>query len=253
MQAWFRRRSKGEATVSNSHPFARTYMNLLGIGLYSFSEAARLTGIESSQLRRWLRGYAYRPKGEQEKRTAPPLWHSPLQDEDLDALSFGDLLEVRFVEAFRKHGVTLQTIRAAARHARELFSTDYPFTSRRFRTDGRDVFAEAIRETGETEVMDLAKKQYVFEKVVRPSLYTGIEFGPDEMATRWFPVSNSKAVVLDPQIAFGKPIVTDVGIRTDILYEAFQAEQDKHLVARLYVVPVAAVDHAIRFELRQAA
>ena len=40
-------------------------MNLVGIGLYSFPEVAKLTGIESSQLRRWLRGYAYRHKGEE--------------------------------------------------------------------------------------------------------------------------------------------------------------------------------------------
>lgn len=228
-------------------------MNLVGIGLYSFPEAAKLTGIESSRLRRWLHGYSYHPKGEDAKRTATPLWESALFKEELDALSFGDLLEVRFVDVFRKHGVSMSTIRVAAQHARELFNTDYPFTNRRFRTDGRAVFAEAIRETGDVEMIDLGKKQYVFEKVVRPSLYTGIEFGEDELAKRWFPVANSRAVVLDPQIAFGKPIVTDVGIRTDVLYESFMVEQDKHTVARIYEVPVSAVEQAVRFEQRQAA
>jgi uncharacterized protein (DUF433 family) len=227
-------------------------MNLVGIGLYSFPEAAKLTGIESSELRRWLHGYSYHQKGEEAKRSAP-LWESPLFKDELDALSFGDLLEVRFVEAFRQHGVSLHTIRVAAKHARELFHTDYPFTNRRFQTDGRAVFAEAIRETGDVEMIDLGKKQYVFDKVVRPSLYTGIEFGTDELAKRWFPIINSRAVVLDPQIAFGKPIVTDVGIRTDVLYESFLVEQDKHTVARLYEVPLSAVEQAVRFEQRQAA
>jgi uncharacterized protein (DUF433 family) len=227
-------------------------MNLVGIGLYSFPEAAKLTGIDSSRLRRWLHGYSYHPKGEEAKRSAP-LWESPLLKDQLDAISFGDLLEVRFVEAFRQHGVSLHTIRVAAQHARELFHTVYPFTNRRFQTDGRAVFAEAIRETGDVEMIDLGKKQYVFDKVVRPSLYTGIEFGADDLAKRWFPVTNSRAVVLDPKIAFGKPIVTDVGIRTDVLYESFLVEQDKHTVARLYKVPVSAVEQAVRFEQRQAA
>lgn len=75
-------------------------MNLVGIGLYSFPEASKLTGVESSQLRRWLRGYSYHPKGEDAKRTASPLWESPLFKDELDALSFSDLLEVRFVDAF---------------------------------------------------------------------------------------------------------------------------------------------------------
>lgn len=228
-------------------------MDLVGVGLYSFPEAAKLTGIESSSLRRWLRGYGRTKKGSGAAYDIEALWTSPLQDEDFDAISFADLLEVRFVNAFRKYGVSLQTIRTAARHAREMFGTNYPFTNRRFRTDGRGIFAEALRETGETEMMDLGKKQYVFDKVVRPSLYSGIEFGEDELATRWFPVPQSKAVVLDPQIAFGKPIVTEVGVRTDILYDAYLAEDDKHVVARLYEVPLSAVEHAIRFEQRQAA
>jgi len=32
-------------------------MQLTGIGLYSFQEAALLTGISTANLRRWLRGY----------------------------------------------------------------------------------------------------------------------------------------------------------------------------------------------------
>lgn len=228
-------------------------MNLVGIGLYSFPEASKLTGIESSRLRRWLHGYSYRHAGEDVKRTAPPLWESPLFKDQLDGVSFSDLLEVRFVEAFRGYGVSLQTIRVAAQHARELFGTDYPFTNRRFRTDGRAVFAEAIDETGDVEMIDLGKKQYVFDRVVRPSLYSGIDFGNDELAKRWFPVPNSRSVVLDPKVAFGKPIVAAVGIRTDVLYESFMAEQDKNIVARLYEVPVSAVEQAVRFEQRQAA
>lgn len=228
-------------------------MNLVGVGLYSFPEAAKLIGVESSNLRRWIRGYDRREKGSAEVHAIEALWPSPLVDQEVDAISFADLLEVRFVDVFRKHGVSLQTIRVAARHARELFGTNYPFTNRRFRTDGRGIFAEAIQETGESEMMDLGKKQYVFDKVVRPSLYSGIEFGDDELAKRWFPVQHSKAIVLDPRIAFGKPIVTEVGIRTDILYDAYLAEDDKHVVARLYEVPLSAVEHAIKFEQRQAA
>jgi uncharacterized protein (DUF433 family) len=63
----------------------------------------------------------------------------------------------------------------------------------------------------------------------------------------------SKAVVLDPLIAFGKPIVTNGSVRTSILYDAFKAEQNKQYVAKLYEVPVSAVEAAIRFEERLAA
>ncbi len=223
-------------------------MQLTGVGLYTFQEATRLTGIKSVDLHRWLHGY------KSGKKEMPPLWETELKGSDLDGLSFHDLLEVRFVKAFREVGVSLQTIRIAARNAREMFNSPYPFTCNRFQSDGKTIFGEAMRETGEQDMLDLHKKQFVFEKVIRPFLYEGIEFGAGDRASRWFPVQKSKKVVLDPDIAFGKPIVTDAGIRTDILYEAWLAEdEDKKRVARQFEVPVQAVDTAIRFEERLAA
>jgi DNA-binding transcriptional MerR regulator len=227
-------------------------MQLTGIGLYTFHEAARLTKIPVRDLRRWLNGYPYRAKDGVEVDVAP-IWETELADDSVDGLSFHDLLEVRFVHAFRKHGVSMQAIRIASQRARELFETDYPFTSRQFRTDGRTIFTSAIEETGETELLDLVKQQYAFRKVIEPSLYAGIEFDQDQVATRWYPALRNKAVVLDPTVAFGKPVVTDGAVRTSILYDAFTMEKDKHFVARLYEVPVSAVNAAIAFEESLAA
>ncbi|TLS68647.1 DUF433 domain-containing protein [Mariprofundus erugo] len=222
-------------------------MQLTGIGLYTFQEATRLTGIKSGELRRWLCGYKAGGKD------MPPLWQAELAEADLDGLSFHDLLEVQFVKAFRKYDVSLQTIRIAARHAREMFNSPYPFTCHRFQTDGKTIFWEAARESGEQDMLDLRNKQFVFEKVIQPSLYKGIEFDAGDRAARWFPEKNRK-VVLDPAIAFGKPIVADTGIRTDILFEAWLAEgKDKQRVARQFEVPIQAVNAAIHFEERLAA
>lgn len=222
-------------------------MQLTGIGLYTFHEAARLTQIPIRDLRRWLDGYSYRDR-RHAAVSVPALWDTELADDSLDGVSFHDLLEVRFVHAFRKHGVSLQTIRLASQRARLLFESNYPFTSHRFRTDGRTIFASAMRETGETELLDLVKQQFAFRKIIEPSLYAGIEFGEEKVAARWYPSPRSKAIVLDPSIAFGKPIVTRGSVRTSILYDAFNAEGDKRFVAKLYEVPVAAVDAAIAFE-----
>ena len=227
-------------------------MQLTGLGIYTFSEAARLADVRTVELRRWLRGYVS-GKGEHE-RSQPPLWTSELAGSDIDGLSFHDLLEVRFVKAFRKAGVSLQTIRITAANAREILDSAYPFTCKSFQTDGKSIFAEAVHKTGEADLLDLGKRQYVFDEIIRPSLYAGIEFGIDERATRWYPVERSKAVVLDPDLAFGKPVVTNFGVRTDILHDAWLAEEkDKQRVARLYDVPVAAVETAIRFEQRLVA
>lgn len=228
-------------------------MELVGLGVYTYTEASRLTGINTLDLKRWLHGRQYKKKGEANQRFIEPIWRSKLEEFDIEGLSFHDLLEVRFVKAFRDHGVPLQTIRIAAEHAKDLFDSEYPFTCERFQTDGRTIFAEAIRETGETQLLDLRKKQFAFNEVIRPSLYRGIEFD-DGLASRWFPGGRKKDVVLDPEISFGKPIITEYGIRTDILYDAYLAEdKNKRLVAAQYDVPLKAINSAIKFEERLAA
>jgi len=226
-------------------------MQLTGIGLYSFQEASVLTGISVSNLRRWLRGY--KSTSGKNKNVLPPIWDTELAGSELDSLSFHDLLEARFVKEFHDHGVSLQTIRTISRHARELFESPYPFTCKRFQTDGKTIFAESLRESGEADLVDLRGKQIVFSKIIQPFLYEGIEFGVDERALRWFPVKNKK-VVLDPAISFGKPIVTDIGIRTDILYEAYLAEgKNKKLVAQQFEISTQAMNTVIRFEERLVA
>ena len=228
-------------------------MNLINVGLYTFQEASRLVNTSPQELRRWLKGYTHKAPDSGKQMNITPLWETELAKSEVEGISFHDLLEVRFVQAFRKYGVSLQTIWVASEQAREMFNHPYPFTCKRFQTDGQTIFASAIEETGEEQLLDLIKKQFAFSKIIEPSLYGGIEFGNDELASHWYPVTRSKVIVLDPTIAFGKPIVTHESIRTSTLYDAFNAEKNKQYVAKLYEVSVNAVEAAIRFEERLAA
>ena len=223
--------------------------SLIGVGLYSIPEASVLTGIKPQKIRRWMYGYASGNRVHQ-----PPLWHSPVVDEAEETIGFQDLLEIRFVNAFRDYGVSMPALRAAAEAAREYFDQPYPFTCKRFQTDGRSVFARVTEETGEEGLVDLVKKQNVFNKIIKPSLYTGIEYDSGEnSALRWFPVRNSKKVVLDPERAFGKPIITDTGITTETLYHSWLAEgENAKMVASLYEIDVPEVLAAVSFEQRIA-
>ncbi|WP_122299296.1 DUF433 domain-containing protein, partial [Pseudomonas syringae] len=162
--------------------------------------------------------------------------------------------EIRFVHAFRQHGVRLQAIRSASLQAREMLGQRYPFTCRRFQTDGRDIFATVLDETGDEALLDLVKRQYAFKQVITPSLYEGIDYAGEESAKRWYPVKRSKAVVLDPARNFGKPVLTITGIDTAAIYHSYLAEgQSAKRVALLYEIPPAAVEAAVNFEHRIAA
>lgn len=222
--------------------------NPIGLGVYTPAEAALYTGIPAKDIRRWM--FGYRAEG----RAYPGLWRSELSAVDPALLGFHDLLEIRFVQAFRRHGVSLQAIRAASIAARDIFQQRYPFTCTRFQTDGRSIFATVFAETGDEAMLDLIKRQYAFRQVINPALYDGIDYTVEGSALRWYPMKQSKAVVLDPSRSFGKPILSANGVDTATLYHAFLAEERSiKRVAVTFEVPEAAVDAAVRFERRIAA
>ena len=226
----------------------KTLSNLLGVGIYSINDVAAYTGIRASDIRRWI--FGYKSNGSMHQG----LWRSELAGQDEKALSFNDLLEMRFVHAFRKHGVSLQAIRRASEYAREQFNQTYPFTCRRFQPDGQSIFATILEETGDETLLDLVKRQYAFKQVVSSALYEGIEYADEGAALRWYPVGRKKGIVLDPARNFGKPSLVNTGINTEVLFRAYKAEDmDSKRVAALFEVPVQAVKAAIEFEIGKAA
>ena len=225
--------------------------NLIGIGLYTVAEAARLAGISQHRLRRWLRGHTY-CAGE---ACAVPerVWRRQVPEIDgALGLGFLDLMEARFVDAFRAASIPWRVIRLCAERAREVTGRDHPFSSRCFRTDGRTIFADVVDHAGEQQLLDLAKNQLAFARVIGPSLYAGLEFSVDDMPARWWPMGEKREIVIDPKRSFGQPIVSDGGVPTTVLVDAVEAEGSIAKVASLFALPQHSVRAALRYERRLA-
>ena len=220
-------------------------MNLLGVGLYTPAEAAHITGANVRNIRRWMFGYK-----DSHGKVKPPLWKTQVSVDDKIAgrkvIGFRDLMELRIVNEFAQRGVSVATIRLALQSAEDIFGTRYPFTTYRFLTDGKSIFAQAL--ASDPTLTDLVKRQIVFEHIIRPSLYEGIDFSAAGAALRWFPMKNSKKVVLDPDFSFGKPTLTRSRISTEIINRAVVAEHSKKRVAHQFGITVAEVNAAIEFE-----
>ena len=223
----------------------RGNLGMVGVGLYTIPEAARLVGVHPQRIRRWVQGYRYRRRDGVEA-ASEPLWHADFPTTDTTTgLSFLDMMEVRMVNAFRGYGVSWTIIREAAFFACELFHDNHPFTMRRFQTDGNRIFGEAIEGMGE-RVLDMNRRQWVSKPIVQQSLFEGIEFD-DGQASRWFPTSNRK-IVIDPARSFGRPVLTDYGISTEVLFAAFKVEGSVGEVSKWYDVPKPEIRAAIGFE-----
>jgi uncharacterized protein (DUF433 family) len=237
--------------------------DVLGRGVYGASEALRLINfrrqfeastarfISRQTIARWLRGYDYTHKGE--KRHSDPLWRPDyINEDDTLELSFRDLIELRFVKTFKDYGLSLPTIRACFKRAVELVHDDRPFSTQKFRTDGKTIFLEITDNVREGELIDLKRRQGVFHSVILPSLHD-LEFDAD-IVVRWFPLgSGRRTIVVDPARAFGRPIVVDGGVPVEVLADAIEIEGGEQRVAKLYDVPLAAVRDAVSFHQRLAA
>ena len=225
--------------------------HFLNVGIYTVPEAARLTRISTGRIRRWLRGYKFRTKLKQHH--SPAIWHGQLEPIDHSlALGFLDLIELRFVDAFWKAGVNWTMIRKAHERGAEMFKTDHPFCTQGFVTDGREIFAELHKETGESSLLEIVHNQQVFGQIIRPFLKE-LEFSDRNVLLRWRPITRNRLVVLDPKRNFGRPIVTNHGVPTEVLARAAAACGSLEEVSRWFEIPKAEIEDAIEFEQQLAA
>ncbi len=216
-----------------------------GIGAYTTAEAARLTGVSSSALRRWLFGYSYDHHGP--KTVQEPLWQPEYGvDQDEPLLGFRDLIEARMVGSLRQLGIGMPTIRLCLRTAVEIAEDEHPFSSASFRTDGKRLFLERVGEGGRHDVFDLKLRQHTFAKIVERS-FLDLEFD-ERKATRWFLLPRKQTIVADPQRSFGQPIATESGVPTERLAQAVAAEGSVDKVARIFEMAATAVRDALAFE-----
>jgi uncharacterized protein (DUF433 family) len=210
-------------------------------------EAHRHT-VSMQTITRWLCGYDYEVEGA--TRHLNPLWRPDYAEANADQLielSFRDLIELRFVKTFRDQGLSLQTIRLCFDRAVDVVQDQRPFSTRRFRTDGRTIFLEITSDVREGELLDLKRRQIAFHRIVAPSL-RDLEFDA-EVVARWFPLGVSrKNIVIDPARAFGRPIVVAGGVPTEVIEQAVSVEGSPERVAALYEVPLLAVRDALEFQ-----
>lgn len=222
-------------------------LNLFETGLYTVFDVTRLTGVNATTIGRWMQGYSY--PSTSGVTTQPPVWEPeiPAIDGTL-ILSFNDLLEIRWVDIFRKHHVPLPNIRTAVIELREIYGTRHPFSRERVFTDGRAIMIELKDNTGAALLYEVSgSKNYAFWDVVVPSLKVGTVFN-DGLAKKWHPDEERFGrIVIDPSVAFGRPVVEGTRLDTEVLESAYTAEQSYDIVADWYGIDSDAVEQAVSF------
>ncbi len=224
----------------------------IGNGIYSISEAAFLLKVKPRQVARALRGY--RTTSDRNERFHDPLINADYGEfEGHFYLSFHDLIEIRFLLAFRKYGISWQKIRKAAIKASDIANSSHPFCTKEFFTDGSTILTQYARDEGESELLDLLSDQFEADKIFEPYLHHEFEYSEDNLVNKWHPKAGDGAVVLNPKIQFGQPIIEASGLPTRPLFDLFKAENSYKRVAYLFECSVDDVKGAVKFEQSFAA
>jgi uncharacterized protein (DUF433 family) len=119
----------------------------------------------------------------------------------------------------------------------------------RFRSDSRTILAEFGKETGDRYVLDIASNQFVFDALIEQSLFDVLDFRDDGTPWRLWLGDRASKVVVDPNRAFGRPIVDPCGMPVSTLVAAYAANDNNiNKVAKWFDVPADAVEAALRWD-----
>jgi len=224
-----------------------------GIPAYSFADAARYLGLPRSTVAAWARGTTWRAPDGSSRRFAPVI---EVPNPTLPLLSFTNLVELHVLAAIRReHSISLPKVRQALDYIGREFTVPHPLARLELRTDGVDLFLHAF---GEVLAVSGAAGQLALAEVVEAYLRR-IERDSAGIEARLFPFTWSsrrdgplheqpRAVVIDPRVSFGRPILAGTGIPTAVLAERYKAGEPMAALAADYRCDASKIEEAIRCE-----
>jgi uncharacterized protein (DUF433 family) len=213
-------------------------------GFFTLRDSARLLQIDNvAKIRGWLDGWSNSDS-------------KPVIERDFEGgvVSFLDLIEIRFVNHFRRQGVTMQTIRRAIRELRREWGVRHPLALRngaKYHTDRRKIFARAAESEGDERTWDIATHQYEMWMAMEEAVARYVAFDPaTQLARSWRPLGlECPNVLVDPRFAFGQPVIGARPTPTAVLFKQWKAQgENSEFVSRWFDLQTAEVEEAVRFE-----
>lgn len=196
---------------------------------YTLPVAARLVHVPPATLRYWVVGR----KGvgrDGEERLPQPLIQLASGPTRQRYFSFTNLVEAHVLASMRrKHEISMPMVRRALSYVETALGTSNPLAKEKFRTDGRRLFIEQM-----TELVDVTTGEVVEEGLVHGFERIRYEEG---LAMRFFPyvrevevgvgeepnLDQPMNIVMDPRVAFGRPVVAGTNVPTEELFARFRA------------------------------
>ena len=216
---------------------------LLGVGLYTPSEAAAFIHVRPQQLTRWIHG----------TKNGAPAVRAQFSGHR-EVVSFLDMVQAMAIRDMRrKKQVPLGRIREGiewlARYHPEI---DYPFARvhKTFILEPQKEIVILLPDDDPQHILQISGRQrgqYAHAKILDKYL-AGLEFGANDLANRFIPLQHGhRKIVLDPEIRFGQPRLEPCGYLVETLVDAYNAERSLKRAAWWYEVAEADIRLALRY------
>ncbi len=207
---------------------------------YPLAEAAKIIGMPTPTLRTWFCGW---PTGKPPVLAADGGADTPL------ILSFFNVVEARFLDAYRRRGVSMQRVRLALDFVSEhLSGFERPLLKPDFETDGKALFIELQEEAGDAPMLlDVTGGgQLTWPEAVQEHFQSLVFDDQGDPSRLW--LDDRHDVMLDPRFGWGLPVVAGSGVRTDVLFERLEAGEGLDAIAGDFSLKRSEVEIAVAWE-----
>ena len=211
------------------------------IAAYTVAEAARYVRIPPQTLRAWVAGQSYTRRSGR-----PPFQPLITAPEDTPPrLSFNNLIEAYTLRALRtKHKVSIEAAREAMDVAERACHAQRLFLCPELRTGAGELFLEKYG-----ELVKLTKAGQSAMKHILKDHLTRIELDALRLPARLYPADTATTLIMiDPRVAFGRPIIARRGISTAAIVDRVNADESEEEIARDYGLTATEVKEALVYE-----
>ena len=220
--------------------------------LLTIREAAWNLAVAESTFRDWARGYRRQDRGVGLATVGEPVVTAVGPGGRTATIPLVGLVEGLVLAAFRRTGVPLQRIRPALGILGREIGLAHALASRGLYSDGAEVlYSYAARGRGDLDdvaedLVVVRSGQHVFVDVIRDYLEL-ISFGEDGWPERvGLPAYRSAKVIVDPQLAFGRPIFENGGARVEDVIDRWRAGESASELAQDFGVSAEEIEDAAR-------
>ncbi len=207
---------------------------------YPVADAAGYLGLNYHSFYSWLRPIRFQTESRYAERA---LIERPLNSRHL---SFFNLVEGHLIKGLVKaHNVPLAEIRLAIEYCERELEVDRLLISGQLKVGLGSLFIEKFG-----QLINVGKGSQLTLKKMLEHYLERVEFD-DDLPVKLFPFvldREKKLISISPYVAFGKPVVSEVGITTEVIAQRFDLGEKKEALAEDYGIGEAEIEEAIFYE-----